>query len=299
MIEQVGPGVTGLAAGDHVILSFSSCGHCPSCLMGMPSGCLYMGQFNFGGVMLDGTTRISQNAQSIGTFFGQSSFAYYAVSHQRNVVKVPSDLSLEQLAPLGCGISTGSGAVINKLKPEPGSSIAVFGCGAVGLSAVMAAVIKGCTTIIAVDVHPNRLELALELGATHVINADNQDAREKILEWTGSGVRYAVETSGNPKVLRQAVDSTSILGTTAIVGAPPAGTPVEFDVFTLLFERSVTGVIMGSAVPQVFIPQLIELYRNGRFPFDKLTKFYNLEEIGLAAEDSETGKTVKPIMRVG
>jgi aryl-alcohol dehydrogenase len=299
VVERVGAAVQGIEPGDHVVLSYSSCGKCDACLQGRPNGCPNFAMFNFGGIMLDGTKRIEQDGQEISTFFGQSSFSEYSVVHYRNVIKVPKDVPLEILAPLGCGIQTGSGAVINKLQPEPGSSIAVFGCGAVGLSALMAAKVKGCTTIIAIDINDSRLELAKELGATQTINSKEVgNVVEKIIEISNGGVKYAVETSGVPQVLRQAVDSTQSLGITAVVGAPPMGTSVELDHFGLILEKTVTGVVMGSSVPQIFIPQLIELYKQGKFPYDKLLKIYDLEEITQAAEDSKSGKTVKPVLRV-
>jgi aryl-alcohol dehydrogenase len=299
IVEQVGAAVQGIEPGDHVLLSYSTCGKCDACLQGKPFGCSSFVMFNFGGVMPDGTRRIEKEGEEISTFFGQSSFSEYSVTNYRNLVKVPKDIPLEILAPLSCGISTGSGAVINKLKPEPGSSIAVFGCGAVGLSAVMAAKLKGCTTIIAIDINDQRLELAKELGATHSINSTEiENVVGKIQELTNGGVNYAVETSGLPQVLRQAVDSTKALGTTAAVGAPPVGTTVELDHFGILLEKTVTGVIMGSGVPQIFIPQLIELYKQGLFPYDKLIKTYDFSQIEQAAADSKNGIAIKPVMRV-
>jgi aryl-alcohol dehydrogenase len=163
----------------------------------------------------------------------------------------------------------------------------------------MAANAKGCTTMIAIDIDDSRLELAKELGATHTINSKEVDnVVQKVMEISNGGVKYAVETSGVPQVLRQAVDSTKPLGTTAVIGAPPMGTNVELDHFGLIMEKTVTGVVMGSSVPQIFIPQLIELYKQGMFPYDKLLKIYNFEEIKQAAEDSKSGKTIKPVLRV-
>lgn len=189
IVEEVGEGVTTVAPGDHVVLSYSSCGHCKSCLSGQPFACEYMFEYNFTGVMGDQTHRLHHHDQHLSTFFGQSSFATYAVANERNVVKVDKDVDLSLLGPLGCGIQTGSGAVLNTLKPEGGSSIAIFGSGAVGLSALMAAKAIGCTTIIAVDIHDHRLELAKELGATHTINAKNDDPVKKITEITEKGVQ--------------------------------------------------------------------------------------------------------------
>lgn len=299
IVEEVGTGVTSVQPGDHVVLSFSSCGQCTKCLSGNPYACETFFELNFTGTMGDGTCRLHKDHQDVSNFFGQSSFAHYSVVSERNVVKVPKDVPLEILGPLGCGIQTGSGAVLNKLQPAEGSSIVIFGCGSVGLSAIMAANVANCTTIIAVDLQESRLELAKELGATHIINPkDVANTVEEIQKITGSGANYSVETTSIPAILRQAVDCLATLGRAAVIGAPPVGTEVSLDVNTLLFERSVTGVLLGSGVPQTYIPKLIDLYKNGKFPFDKLIKFYSLEEINQACEDSETGITIKPILKL-
>ncbi|GGG25983.1 NAD(P)-dependent alcohol dehydrogenase [Paenibacillus abyssi] len=300
IVEKVGDGVTSVKPGDHVVLSFSSCGSCTSCRTGRPYACESFYELNFSGAMGDGTCRLhTHDGKDVANFFGQSSFSYYAVASERNVVSVTKDVPLEILGPLGCGIQTGSGAVLNKLKPELGSSIVVFGCGSVGLSALMAAKVANCGTIIAVDVQESRLAMAIELGATHTINPKNTNTVEEIKRITGSGANYSIETTSRPEVLRQAVDCLATLGTTVIIGAPALGTEVSLDVNTILFEKKVTGLLLGSSIPQIFIPQLIELYKQGKFPFDKLVKFYSLEEINQAAADSETGVTIKPILKIG
>lgn len=299
VVEKVGDNVTTVDVGDHVVLSFSSCGECKSCLTGHPYACENFFDLNFAGTSYYQDHRLQKNGQNLSTFFGQSSFGAYAVAHNRNVVKVDKDLDLSLLGPLGCGIQTGAGALLNTLKPQAGSTFAVFGCGAVGLSALLASKAVGVTTIIAVDVHDNRLELAHELGATHTVNAKNTDPVEKIKDITAGGVNYAVESSGVPAVLRQAVESLTFMGVTAVIGAPPFGKEVNLDINDILVtEKTVTGVIEGDSIPQIFIPQLIELYKAGKFPFDKLVKFYDFEEINAAVHDSETGKTIKPIVKI-
>ncbi|SDH24287.1 benzyl alcohol dehydrogenase [Alteribacillus persepolensis] len=296
IVEKVGEGVTNVTPGDHVVLTYSSCGECESCWDGKPYACEHFFELNFGGNMLDGTKRLNDQERELSHLFGQSSFSYYAVANANNMVKVPKDVPLEMLGPLGCGIQTGCGAVLNKLKPEPGSALAVFGCGSVGLSAIMAAKIAGCTPIIAVDIHEDRLQLAKELGATHTIQSNEQDPIEKIMEWTKKGVLYSLETSGVPHVLRQSVDCLAVSGTAAIIGAPPIGTEVSLDVKTLRSERNITGVVEGSGIPQVFIPKLIDLYKQGMLPFDKLLSYYSLEDINQACEDAENGKSIKPVI---
>lgn len=208
------------------------------------------------------------------------------------------DVPLEILGPLGCGIQTGAGSVLNALNPPAGSAIAIFGAGAVGLSAVMAAVVAGCTTIIAVDVKENRLELASEFGATHVINAASSDPVERINEICPGGIQYVLETSGLPSVLSQAIFSSAIGGEIGIVGAPPMGATVAVDINFLLFNRKLRGIVEGQSISDIFIPRLVELYRQGKFPFDKLIKFYSFEDINQASEDSEKGVTLKPVLRI-
>lgn len=298
VIEKLGPNVTGLEVGDHVVMSFAHCGSCGNCLTGHPTVCETFNDLNFGGVMDDGSHRLSQGDQGVSTFFGQSSFATHAVVHERNVVKVDKSVDLALLGPLGCGIQTGAGTVLNRLKPEFGSAIAIFGAGAVGLSAIMAAKIVGCHQIIAVDIHDNRLTLAKELGATHTLNSKNVDVVEEIRKITDGGLHYAVESTGVPVVVRQALHALRPLGTCAIVGVTGELTlNVQDD---LMAEgKSMIGVIEGDSVPRVFIPQLVAYYKEGRFPFDKLVQFYEFDQIDKAFEDSKNGVTVKPILRVG
>ncbi|MCJ1908677.1 NAD(P)-dependent alcohol dehydrogenase [Planococcus ruber] len=297
IVEKVGSAVTTIEAGDHVVLSFAYCGHCENCLTGHPTVCLNFNDLNFGGKMQDGTNRIHHHDHAVSTFFGQSSFGTFAVTNERNVVKVDKEVDLTLLGPLGCGIQTGAGTVLNRLKPEFGSSIAVFGSGAVGLSAIMAAKIAGCLNIIAVDIHDNRLELAKELGATHILKGKNVDVVQEIKAITGGGLHYAVETTGVPPVVKQAIHSLRPLGACAIVGVTPEMT---FDVHNDIMAegKTVMGVIEGDSIPQVFIPQLVNYFKRGLFPFDKLTKVYDFEQINEAFEDSKSGSTIKPIVKI-
>lgn len=301
IVERVGTDVTKVAAGDHVVLTFAFCGKCDLCQSGYPTYCRDFFGRNFGGRRPDGSTATHQNGQDVHDhFFGQSSFGSYAIATERNVVKVRKDLPLELLGPLGCGIQTGAGAVLNALRVPAGSSFVAFGSGAVGLSAIMAARVAGATTIIAVDTKPNRLQLALELGATHTVNAMEENAVQAVKRITaGKGADFTLESTGRPQVLRQAVDALGILGTCGVVGAPAMGTDASFDVNDLMVPgKTIRGIVEGDSVPDVFIPQLIELYVQGRFPFDKLVKFYSLESINQAAADSEQGITLKPIIRM-
>jgi aryl-alcohol dehydrogenase len=300
IVERVGEGVAKVQPGDHVVLSFNSCGQCANCARGRPTYCLNFFERNFGGARPDGSNALSQNGDTVHAhFFGQSSFADYTLAAERSVVKVSQDAPLDLLGPLGCGIQTGAGSVLNTLRPEAGSSIAVFGTGAVGMSAIMAAVVVGCTTIIGIDLNPNRLELARELGATHTIISAEMDAVEEIGKITGGGADYSLETSAVPQVFRQAVDCLVPLGVCGLVGAAPLGTEASLDMNNILIPgRTVRGIVEGDSIPDVFIPRLIELHDRGRFPFDRLIEFYDLEEINQAAEDSEEGTVLKPVLRM-
>ena len=300
-VEQVGSSVKKLAPGDHVVLTYMWCGHCKPCLNANLTYCANFYALNFGGAREDGSTATHDKQGAVRDhFFGQSSFGTFALSHERNVVKVPASAPLELLGPLGCGIQTGAGAVMNGLKVRPGSSFATFGGGAVGLSAVMAARVAGATTIIAADVVPSRLALAKELGATHTVNSRDTDPVEAVRKITGGGADFTLESSGRPAVLRQAIDALAICGSCGIVGAPALGTEASFDVNGVMTAgKRIIGIIEGDSVPDLFIPSLVELYQQGRFPFDKLIKFYTLDQINHAAEDSEKGVTIKPIVRLG
>jgi aryl-alcohol dehydrogenase len=300
VIEQVGRNVTTVAPGDHVVMTYMYCGLCSPCATGHPAHCANMGPLNFGGGRLDGSSSACchDGGELHDHFFGQSSFATHAIASELNVVKVPKEVPLELLGPLGCGIQTGAGAVLNAMKVHAGASFAAFGTGAVGLAALMAARVAGATKIIAVDVNPARLQLALELGATHAINSRETDPVAEIRKITGGGADFTLECSGRAAVLRQAIDSVGLLGTCGIVGATPEGTEASFNVNDVMIPgRRIMGIVQGDVVSRTFIPELIELYRQGRFPFDRLVKFYNFDDVNQAMADSESGVTIKPILR--
>jgi aryl-alcohol dehydrogenase len=298
VVEKVGAQVTKVKPGDHVVLSWDCCGTCSSCKSGRDSYCLNFFLHNFHGARPDGSATLHKGDQVIhGSFFCQSSFADFALAKERSVVKVPDDIPLEILGPMGCGVMTGSGAVMNSLHPRPGSSIAIFGVGTVGMSAVLAAVVVGCTTIIGVDIHQDRLEMAKGFGATHVVNAAETDPVEAIRGITGGGADFSLECVGNPKVLRQAVDALPRCGVCGLVGAVAPGTEVSLDMDLLMNGRTVTGILQGDSIPDLFIPKLIELYSQGRFPFDRMITFYPLDEINRAVADVEEGRVIKAVLR--
>ncbi len=302
VVEAVGAGVTKVGVGDHVAMSYASCGSCVKCQAGEPWVCHDFFARNFGACRPDGSTALALDGRAIHShFFGQSSFATFAVATERNVVRLDPDVPLDIVAPFGCGIQTGAGAVLRVFRPEAGSSIAVFGTGTVGLSAVMAARVAGCTTIIGVDVQPSRLSLALELGATEVVDASVRRMWSRLCapRPAGSGRTSASTPPASPSVLQQAVYCTGPGGVCGLIGAPPFGTEVALDVNQMLaMGRTLRGIVEGHSVPDVFLGVLIELWRQGRFPVDRIMTHYSFDEIERAARDAEEGRVVKPVLRM-
>jgi aryl-alcohol dehydrogenase len=299
-VDQVGAQVSDFNVGDKVVLSFDSCGSCPPCRAGKVVYCQQWIPLNLlGGSRLDGTATLTRATGDLhGHFFGQSSFATHALVSARSAVKVDDDLNVSQLAPLGCSVQTGAGAVLNVARPEPGSTIVVFGAGGVGLVAIMAAMLTPAARVIAVDVNAARLELASELGATDTVNPSDGDPVSAILELTGGlGAEYAVETSGQLAVLDQAIASLASAGTCVVIGAPPLGSQLPVDVPNLLGRGiRLVGTNQGDSNPRQFLPRLIDLHRQGRLPFDRLIRSYPFDQINFAAQDAAEARTIKPVM---
>lgn len=299
IVEAVGEAVTRVAPGDHVVMSFNACGHCPNCFDGAPAYCYDFTARNFHGARSDGSSALSHDGEYIhANIFGQSSFASHAICHERNVVRVDPDVDLAVLGPLGCGVQTGAGAVFNSLALRPNETIAIFGAGGVGLSAIMAARIAGAARIVAIDKNDARLALAGELGATHTFNPDSDDVAAALRDCVPSGLNYSIDTTGLPAVIATAVGALAPRGICGIVGAVAPGTTLALDLFPVMSEgRCLRGIIEGDSVAERFIPQLIALYRQGRFPFDRLIRFYPFDEINQAIADTEAGRVVKPVVR--
>ena len=301
VIEAVGEGVKGLAIGDAVVVGFSSCGTCPRCAEHLPSYCQNFVPLNYAGMRLDdGSTAYAQDGARITShFFGQSSFSALTLTRATNVVKVDtSHVALELLGPLGCGFQTGAGGVMRSLACPAGSSIAIFGGGPVGLAAVMGAVIQGCSTIILVEPIAARRDVALELGATHVIDPKaTEDVLAKVKELSGGGVNHALDTTGIPAVVAVAAETTIAHGTVGLIAVPPPEAMLPASMMSMLLRGTIIKFITeGDADPQTFIPQMIDWYRAGKFPFDRLVKTFPFDEINEAAAASEDGSAIKPVL---
>jgi aryl-alcohol dehydrogenase len=297
VVREVGSAVTHVAPGDRVAMTFDSCGECPACARARAVYCHRFFDYNFAAARQDGSSALDGVHAH---FFGQSSFATHSIARERNVVKIEDSIPLDLVAPMVCGIQTGAGSVLNVMRPPAGSNIAVFGVGAVGLAAVIAARISGCAKIVAVDLHEHRLRLAQDLGATHAVNGNDGDLAEQVRRAVPGGVDYSLEATGSPQVVRAAIDCLAPLGECGIVGAPALGTEASFDVTELFTAgRVIRGIVVGESIPSQFLPRLIELWRRGQFPVDRMMSYYDFDQIDEAARAAESGAVVKPVLRMG
>jgi aryl-alcohol dehydrogenase/geraniol dehydrogenase (NAD+) len=300
VVEAIGENVKNVKPGDHVVLSFNSCGGCKSCKDDHPATCAQFLAFNFGGVRLaDGSTPLSQGGAPVhGMFFGQSSFATYAIARAVNTVKVPRSLPLEIAGPLGCGVQTGAGAVINSLRPGPKDSLVIFGGGAVGLSALLGARAIGVEKVFVVEPIESRRQLAKELGAAGTFDPrGGGDVVAAIKESSGGGVTHALDATGIPAVIGQAINCVLPGGVVGMLGVPPPDAQVPATLLDLLVKGvTLRPITEGDANPQTFIPQMVELHQQGKFPFERLVTKFRFDEINEAFHASETGKAVKPVL---
>jgi aryl-alcohol dehydrogenase len=297
IVESVGSGVTSVKPGDHVVLSFNNCGDCPACNKGRLPYCFNFGAHNMAGGRLDGTSAFTDasGARIASHYFGQSSFASHTIVAKNSVVKIDSGYDLARLGPLGCGVQTGAGAVMNTLKVEAGSSFVVSGAGALGLSAVMAAKVVGAGTIIAVDRHANRLELATRFGATHAISGTPEEITAQIQSITGGGSDYAFDTTGNATIVRANHAGLNNIGTIALAGVGFGDLTVDF--LSMISGRTITGVMEGDSTPNEFIPKLAQLNADGKFPFHELITEFSINDVNDAEAASASGQVIKPVLR--
>ena len=300
VVEETGPGVASVRAGDHVIpLWRLSCGECEYCTAGRPALCPSGTAIRMTGNLPDGTTRLALGDTELKHFAGVSSFSQYTVVPEKAALKIPDDLPLERAALLGCAVITGVGAVLNAAQVRPGSAVAVFGCGGIGLNAIQGAALAGAATIVGVDVVSRKLEYARQFGATHTVDASGDDPVVRIRSLTGGrGVDYAFEAIGVPRVMRQAFDVLAKRGMAVVIGVTPMTAEVAVPVMSLVYEeRILTGSVYGSSRPRVDIPKLIDLYRGGRLKLDELlTRTYPFEEINTAYEALERGEVARSVV---
>lgn len=298
VVERAGARVGTVRPGDRVVMFAPSCGTCANCAGRQPAYCLRHLALKMNGVRADGSATLHQNGRPLGgAFFQQSSLARHAIATERNVVRVGDDVPAHVLAALPCGVNTGAGAALNVLQARPGMAVAILGAGAVGLAALLAAREAGCDPIVAVDVRANRLALALDLGATHALEAGGADLAARLRAVTaGRGLDGVIDTSGVPANVGIGVEALAMPGTFVLVGSVRPGVTAAFDMTTLQNGRTIRGCIQGGGVPADFIPALVERYRSGRFPVDRLVTTYGFADIERAARDLESGVAIKPVV---
>lgn len=299
VVEAIGAEVTKVEPGDAVVLTFDSCGACDVCRVGSSCYCRSFAGLNMTGRRLDGTTALTCEGEPVGAhFFGQSSLATHAVVHARNVVKAPADAPLERLGPLGCGVQTGAGAVLNVLRPGPDASLLVVGAGAVGLSAVMAARVADCGAIAVVEPHPQRRELALDLGATHAFEP-GEGLPPLLRQAFPDGLQGLIDTTGRGGLIAELLEVMAPGGVVVALAAHPADPALSLPLGVAIGKGlTIRGVVEGESEPDEFIPRLIDLHAQGRFPFDRLVSFYDLADLDQALADHKTGVAIKPVLRM-
>ncbi|KAJ0423303.1 chaperonin 10-like protein [Aspergillus carlsbadensis] len=318
-VRQIGPGVAAAKVGDPVIMSFSACKSCEPCARGHPAHCFNFNAINFEVVPENFVFRVpiseSQSTQAqkdssapdiYGKFFGQSSFASVSIVQEDSIVNVSGLVSsredLALLSPLGCGIQTGSGAIINAASASSKDRVVVIGLGGVGLSAVMGAKIAGCAQIIGIDRHESRLELAKELGATHVVRvdpgADLSAVTDAVKAVTGGlGANITLDTTGVPALIAEGVKMTAFKGKVLQVGSAPETATLAIPIHEFMFSgKQFIGVVEGDVVPTEYIPKLIAWAKEGKLPLEKIVRFYQAEDFGVAIRDMQGGQTVKPVI---
>jgi alcohol dehydrogenase len=302
IVREIGPGVHDLAPGDHIVFSFVPvCGHCLPCATGRPALCENGAQANTAGTLLAGDRHFKDSAgNELNHHLGVSAFTQFTVAAQESLVKIDPDVPLEKAALFGCAVMTGVGAVVNTARVEPGTSVAVFGLGGVGLSTVLGARAAGAWPIVAIDLLDAKLELAKKMGATYAVNAKD-DPVQSIRDLTDGGAQYTFESVGNERVLVQAYQATQRGGTTVTIGLPHPSKQFAVSAVSLVAEeRTVKGSYMGSAVPKRDIPRYIALYQAGLLPVDLLlTDTITLDEINPAFDVLAKGEAVRQVVRLG
>jgi alcohol dehydrogenase len=298
-VEEIGPGIDDLRKGDRVVMVFvPSCGHCLPCAEGRPALCEPGATANTAGVLLSGERRLSRNGGVVHHHMGVSAFAEYATVSRRSLVRVPSDLPLDEAALFGCAVLTGVGAVVNTARVSPGSSVAVIGLGGVGLAALLGAVASGARQIVAIDLSAEKLGLARQLGATDTVEGAAADAVDQVRAVTQGGVEYAFEMAGSVKAMELAYKITRRGGTTVTAGLPPPNATFPVPQVNLVAEeRTIKGSYIGTCVPTRDLPRFIALYRGGRLPVDRLMSGrLRLDEINEGFDRLDRGEAVRQVI---
>lgn len=297
IVERVGSGVTHVKPGDRVLMSFHYDGVCPSCTEKFEPYCENYAPFNmFGTNPEGGHYHFDNDGHPLSMMHHQSSLATHVIATRENTYRIPDDLPFEYAAPIGCGLMTGAGGIKNLLQPEAGSTIAIFGCGAVGLAAIAAARRAGCGSIIAVDLEQERLAIAAAAGATELIDASQGDATEAIMAAHPTGVNYALEATGVPQVIEQAIAVLSPRGECALFGAtadPLASSSFQSNL--LLFGKHIHGGLMGHSHPKETIDFVTDLIRTGELPMQRMVKTFAFADVNDAIASTKAG-VIKPVV---
>src|SRR5436190_20169369 len=303
VVEEVGRGVTAVRPGDHVVLLFrANCGHCEFCSQGRPALCWMAGQLRSTGHLLDGTSRLRRGGAEIKHFLGVSCFAERTVVPEQGVVRIPEDVPLDVAALVGCAVMTGVGAVMNTARVNPGAAVLVIGAGGVGLNCVMGAALVGAQPIIVADLVDAKLETAMDFGATHVVNARTRDVVEAVRELTnGEGVDFSFEAIGNPRAMTQAFRAVRRGGMATAVGIAALGSELSIDAGELVYqEKTLRGSYYGSTRPQADMPRLLQLYRAGKLPIDRLiSRRYPLDRVNEAYDALIAGEVARSVLIPG
>ncbi len=297
IVEAVAPDVTTVKVGDHVLTSYiPSCGKCPYCIIGRPNLCDLRDQPRH--LMHDGTSRFKKGNQEVYQYLQVSTYADRAVVPEVSLIPIRKDAPLDVICLVSCGVMTGAGSVMNRAKVTPGSSVAVFGCGGIGLNAIQMAQIMGASKIIAVDVFDQKLEWSKEFGSTHLVNASKEDPVARIHEICGrGGADYAIEAVGMQKTMEQAVEAVHRGGTAVMIGVAPTGTRISIETPMLLQERIVTGTSFGSSRQRIDLPMIVDMFMDGKYKIRELiSQQIELEDLNRAYEELERGEVRRSVV---
>jgi len=298
VVEQVGPGVTTVKPGDHCILVFApNCGHCAYCSAGRPMLCTGHGR-RPPGTMLDGTNRLSSSGTSVSHMAAVACFAEHAVIAEEQLLVIESSIPLDKAALVGCSVTTGVGAVVNTARVEPGATVAVIGCGGVGLSVIQGARLAGAARIVAIDLFDEKLEKATSMGATDIVNANDGDVVKQVHKLTNGGADYAFDAIGMAATVKQSLDLVRAGGKAVVVGIGRFGEGTPIDAFSLVMqEKALLGCFYGSSRPRIDMPRILDLYRRGRLQLDELvTRRYPLDQINEAYADLQSSQAGRGVI---